>query len=86
MMKVITVNVRGIRQHRKQRMLGSLLESLEADVILLQETHLASFHEARSFECRVGAKGVFSFGSSRSRGVAILFTSRFQGTIHAKHV
>lgn len=62
-------------------MLGSLLESLEAEVVLLQETHFTSLHEAKVFESRIGVKGVFSFGSSRSRGVAVVFTRRFQGRV-----
>uniref|UniRef100_A0A2R5L921 Putative reverse transcriptase n=1 Tax=Ornithodoros turicata TaxID=34597 RepID=A0A2R5L921_9ACAR len=80
-MKVLTLNVRGIRQHRKQRMLGSLLASLQVDIAFLQETHFSSLQEAKNFAVRVGVKGHFSCGTSRSRGVAILVTPRFRGTV-----
>lgn len=80
-MKILTLNVRGIRQHRKQRMLGSLLEALNVEIAFLQETHFGGLQEARSFEDRIAAKGYFSFGTSRSCGVAILTTRRFRGRV-----
>ncbi|CAN7950451.1 unnamed protein product, partial [Ixodes hexagonus] len=49
--------------------------------MLLQETHLTCMREVRDLESRAPITSLHSFGENRARGVAILFSPRFRGSV-----
>ena len=73
-LRVSSLNVRGIAEFKKRQKVTSILEKLNSDIILIQETHLETFREWKG-------KSFFNFLTSRSAGVAILFKPNFSGVI-----
>lgn len=69
--KLISLNIRGVRG--KETFIITTINKYKIDFLLLQETYIKNDYEAHQFLERLGLKeGVFSFGESNSRGVAIL--------------
>ena len=73
---LLSVNVRGINDDRKRRKLFTWLHKQSANVIYLQETY-SSPQVERQWATEWGGQIVFAHGSNHSRGVAILFKSKF---------
>ena len=71
-LKVITCNVRGIRDKLKRKELFVYLNNRKADVIFLQETHCVKKDE-KFWVSEFGGTILFNNGNSKSRGVAIMF-------------
>lgn len=75
-LKLITLNVNGLRAPAKRRALFADLRKSKADIIFLQETHCTT-NEERIWLSEWGATGYFSQGRSNARGVCTLFSRSF---------
>ena len=66
--KIATLNVRGLNDHNKRKIIINSLNNKNADIILLQETHLTE-SAAKKLETEWRNKLYHSYGSSASSGV-----------------
>lgn len=82
-LKLVTLNVNGIRSPLKRRALFHDLHRYQNDIILLQETHSTPADE-NIWLAEWGAGGHFSHGRSNARGVGILFKRGFNPKIEKK--
>ena len=71
-----SLNVNGLRNDAKRRQIFSLLNDQNLDIVLLQETHICNFSEARAWALEFGGKGFWSFGSSLSCSTGILLSNK----------
>ncbi len=79
-----SLNVNGMRDGRKNRLLSEIIHIKDIGVILLQETHSDQSNEA---EWGLWWEGehILSHGSNFSAGVAVLFSPNVKVKILAKH-
>ena len=70
-LRLLSLNVKGISNFRKRRVVFTWCRKQKADVIFLQETHSTEEREKRWIK-EWGSQICFSQGSSNSRRVAIL--------------
>lgn len=70
-MKVVSLNVNGLRITKKRREVFNYLKNFESDIILLQETH-STPNDEKMWSKEWGRKIFFNHGSSASKGVAVL--------------
>lgn len=70
--KIITYNVNGIRDHVKRKCIFNHLHHLQANIILLQETH-SDKKSKKLWKSEWGSSIIFSHGTSNARGLAMLF-------------
>lgn len=75
--KIVSFNVNGIRDYKKRRHIFNHLHHLQADIVLLQETHCDKKVE-KLWKSEWGGSIFFSHGESNARGVAILFGRKFK--------
>lgn len=80
-LKLLSLNVRGLGSPKKFELLVRELLFLKYDLILLQETHVACKSRAGIFERKWPGKCLWSFGTGKSAGVCLLFSSNFSGKI-----
>lgn len=71
-LKIISLNVRGIRNHTKRKAIFLLCRRKSAQICLLQETH-SSENDVKLWKSQWGDQCIFSHGTQQSAGVAILF-------------
>lgn len=76
--KIISLNVNGIAEKTKRERIFDYLKTLNADIYCLQETHSATNDDANKWAGEWGGKAVWSHGSHRSRGTAVLFHPKHQ--------
>ena len=67
-----SINVNGVAEHHKRNKVFEALRSLRIDIFVLQETHLADLSQGKTWENEWGGQAVWSPGSNRSAGVAVL--------------
>ena len=67
-----SINVNGVAEHHKRVKVFEALCSLRIDIFVLQETHLADLSQGKTWEKEWGGQAVWSPGSNRSAGVAVL--------------
>ena len=75
----MTVNVRGMRKAQKRNSIFNWLKQKSVDLILLQETHCHYNKDVKKWSKAWSHKSKSSYwskGTSRSKGVAILFSDR----------
>ena len=83
MFKLISLNVRGISNFKKRKMMFTWCRKKKTDIIFLQETH--SKKDAEMYwKNEWGSEIILSHGSSNSCGVAILVKKGVDCTIHSK--
>lgn len=70
-LKLVSLNVRGLRNFRKRRAIFTWCRKQKADLIFLQETHSTKENEYK-WKKEWGSEIIFSHGSSNARGVAVL--------------
>ena len=75
--KSVTVNVQGIRNKVKRNSVFEWLKNKNVDICLLQETHCHLRKESKIWEKEWGGKCLWSFGTNRSKGCAVLFKNNF---------
>ena len=71
MVNLISLNVRGISNFRKRRIIYTWCRKRKADIIFLQETH-SKLETERQWKNEWGTEIIMSHGSANSCGVAIL--------------
>ena len=85
-LKLLSLNVRGLRNVNKRRAIFSYLKAQKATIFCLQETFIK--RGRKSMACRMGGGGggkiFFSHGSLHSRGVCILLNPH--STFHLRRV
>ena len=69
--KVLSLNVRGLRNQIKRRAIFTYLKRQKADIYCLQETYSNELDE-KIWQAEWGGKVVFSHGSQHRRGVCML--------------
>ena len=80
-LKILSLNVRGLRSSEKCRKIVHELNYLNCDVLLLQETHVSCKKQTLAFEKLWKGQCFWSFGTGKSAGVAVLFSPNFSGKI-----
>lgn len=71
-LKIVSLNVNGIANAIKRKIIFSNLKAQKADVYLLQETH-STASSSGLWSSELGGQIFYSHGSPNSKGVAILF-------------
>ena len=79
--KIISLNVNGIRDHKKRTTVFYWLKQQKADICLLQETHCESQTDIVSWSNEWEGKTFWSIGTNYSKGVAILIKEKLDITI-----
>ena len=70
-LKLVSLNVRGLGDFKKRKMIFLWAKRQKADILLLQETHSTNNLE-QQWKNEWGGEIIFSHGTNRARGVAIL--------------
>ena len=78
MVKLISVNIRGLSNPKKRRAVFDYYR-VNADVLILQETHSSPQIE-NIWENEWGGKAIYAHGTSQARGIAILLSRKCQFT------
>ena len=76
MFKLTSLNVRGLNNFKKRRIIFCWCRKMKSDMIFLQETHSTQEVE-RQWEREWGGKMLFSHGANNARGVIILVRNGF---------
>ena len=79
-LKIISSNVRGIKDTNKRGDMWLYLQKLQADIICLQETHLTE-NDTHTLKLEWNIEYIVSGKSSNSKGVAILLNNTFNNKI-----
>ena len=79
-LKIISININGLNDHRKRTALVDWLRCMKADVVCLQETHSPSHESARKWFANSGYRVASSSLTSKSAGVAILVKDNYKIT------
>ena len=82
MFKMMSLNVRGLSNFKKRKLIFSWCRKTKSDIIFLQEMR-SKFEVQKQWEREWGETMFFSHGSKNARGVAILFRSGFDTNIDA---
>lgn len=69
--KIVSINIRGLNNQIKKKRFLSLLQKINADVVMVQETHLRKAIDFIASRKRYPYQ-LLAAGSSKARGVAIL--------------
>ena len=77
MINIGTININGLINKSKQLSLTKFCRERNIMITFLQETHISTKEQMHQFNRYFGGKTFWSFGTSYSRGVAIIFDSRF---------
>ena len=75
MVRIASLNVRGIADYYKRRKLFHYFHIKELDVVMLQETHMIK-NKANMYKSSWGGNIYHSHGESNARGVATLISKR----------
>lgn len=70
-MKLVTVNIRGLNNHIKKKRFLSMIQKLDANIVMIQETHLLKSVNFIGSRQRYPIQ-LLAAGSSKARGTAIL--------------
>ena len=85
-LKIASLNVRGIRNNpRKRVILNELLSIHSLDVVFLQETHIQNFSQASNIFKNFNYESFHSFGEFHSKGVSILISSSLDVKVMNHH-
>src|SRR5688572_23569081 len=80
---IATLNVNGLRDTAKRNRIFTLLKLKDQAMVLLQETHCNSLATAKQWEKEWGGKCFWSFGTARSKGVALLLNPKL--SVNVEH-
>ena len=75
--KVVTLNVSGLRNARKRKYIFQILKRKKVDIACLQESYITE-NDAKQWEKEWGGNILFCEGSNHGRGQLILINKRFQ--------
>ena len=74
-LKILSLNVRGLRNKNKRRAIFSYLKDQKATIFNLQET-FSKPEDEKIWTAELGRKGFFSDGTEHSKGVTMEFFSK----------
>ena len=80
-LKCISINVRGLVSPSKRELISCKLSRFDYNVFFLQETHGSCKKHVDAFQKLWQGQCLWSFGTGRSAGVAVLFSPSFSGKI-----
>ena len=80
-LNILTLNVLGLGPSHKHDLILHELKKLRFDFAFLQKTHVSCVAQARKLERKWNGKIIWSYGTARSAGVAILCSPYFSGEI-----
>ena len=80
-LSMLSYNVRGLKDKTKRAGIFNWLQSKNSDILLLQETHCHLKKDETKWSGEWEGKCFWSKGTSRSKGVAILFKPGFKSDI-----
>jgi exonuclease III len=72
-----SLNANGMRGDRKRAVILDWFLNSKLDILYLQETHCVSDYEAKKWNREFGGKGFWSYGTSVSCGVGVIFRPGF---------
>ena len=84
-LKTCSLNVNGLQDETKRRNIFPFLKSQDCDIFFLQEVHMANSQERAKWTSEWEGQAFWSYGSSRARGVAILFKKNFNSNFNIVH-
>ena len=84
-LKTCSLNVNGLQDETKRRNIFNFLRNQDCDIFLLQEVHAANLQECAKWTSEWEGQAFWSCGTSRARGVAILFKKNFNFNILYKN-
>ena len=85
-LRIISLNCNGLNMHAKRVKLFSFLRSNSFDICFIQETHAPDSFTTDVWGNMWGGKSIWSFGSSHSRGVGILFNPKLAISVKSKSI
>ena len=77
MVKIASLNVRGLVTPAKRDLVIHELARSDFDLIFLQETHISTKSQADAFSRKRSGTCFWSFGHGRSAGVGLLVSPKF---------
>jgi len=83
--KIATINVRGLRDRTKRRIVFNFLRDEKIDIAFLQETHSLE-SDYRYWRSEWGSEILLAHGTERRCGVALFFRRNFSFSILRQHV
>ena len=75
---VVTCNISGLKDKKKRQAVFYWLKEKDYDIIFLQETHCHSKQEVHRWSQEWNGQCIWSKGTNRSKGVAVLFNSKYK--------
>ena len=82
-LRLISLNLRGLSNFKKRRMICTWCKKKNIDIIFLQENH-STKEEENQWRNEWGAEIIMSHGSSNSRGVAVLMKKGVEVIVYSK--
>ena len=76
-LKVVTLNVSGLRNARKRKCIFQILKRKNVDIACLQESYITE-NVSKEWEKEWGGNILFCEGTNHGRGQLILINKRFQ--------
>ena len=86
MLNVLSINVNGLRERKKQLNLFCIFNRKKYDLIFVQETHCKDESESKAWSTNWEGNSIWNNGNSQSRGVAVLFRKHFDSDYDIKNV
>lgn len=80
-LSITTININGLLDQNKRNIFFQYCKTKNFNVIFIQETHISTLHQIKEINSEWKGKTYWSFGSSRSCGVGILFNPNFNHNI-----
>ncbi|KAL3213164.1 hypothetical protein MRX96_007755 [Rhipicephalus microplus] len=80
-LSIASFNCRGLYHSAKQNAVIELARARKVDILVLQETYVHRLSQITSFVATFGTRSYWGFGTSGSRGVAIVLMPRFMGSV-----
>lgn len=84
-LKTLSLNCNGLNSKIKSKRILSMLLKSQADIVFLQETHMTKT-SVPLFKTRRYPMQIQAYGTSKSRGVAILFSAKIRTVIEAQEI
>ncbi len=75
-LSIATINISGMREDVKRKAVITYLREHNFDIIFLQETHCHLNSERKKWSLEWDGKSLWSLGTNKSRGVAVLFNRK----------
>ena len=84
-LKIMSLNVNGLGDYAKRKIMYKHFREQKADIVMLQETH-NTVKNAKLWKCEWGGEWLNSYGKSNARGVSILFKPKLTNKVKISNV